>query len=213
MFIPGKKYDGCKFRLLYYGIFILAGIIGYAILVHPVLHGAIGQGDLRAGAGVSPLWQLFGIYVNPFAYAQILVSNMATYLNPINCTMYLSEYAFLGHSNSGYIIGIFILIMGLLDGNEKRYRGIVSRSIVLISVFVLVSAIMTIFYLTYTPVASIVINGCQPRYLIPCILPVMYAIGIDGLKRVKIEPIAFAGFMAIILIYSYDFWNLYIKYL
>ncbi len=213
MFIPARKFSSRKLRLSYYGLFIAVAIVGYAILIHPVLHGAIGQGDLRAGAGVSPLWQLFGIYVNPFAYAQILVSDMATYLNPINCTMYLSEYAFLGHSNSGYIVAIFILIMGLIDGNVKRYRGIVSRSIVLISVFVLISAIMTIFYLMYTPVAATVINGCQPRYLIPCILPVMYAIGIDGLKKIKIEPIVFIGMMATILIYSYDFWNLYIKYL
>lgn len=213
MFILGKKFNSRKFRLSYYGLFIVVAIVGYAILIHPALHGAIGQGDLRGGEDISPFWQLFGIYVNPLAYAKVLLSNMANYLSPLNCTMYLSEYAFLGHSNSGYIIGIFILIMGLLDGSEKQYRGVVSRSIVLISVFVLVSATMTIFYLTYTPVASTVINGCQPRYLIPCILPVMYAIGIDGLKRVKIEPIAFAGLMATILIYSYDFWNLYIKYL
>ena len=213
MFIPARKFSSRKLRLSYYGLFIAVAIVGYAILIHPALHGAIGQGDLRGGGDVSPFWQLFGIYANPLAYAKVLMSNMATYLNPLNCTMYLSEYAFLGHSNSGYIVAIFILIMGLIDGNANRYRGAISRGVVLVSIFVLVSAIMTIFYLIYTPVASTVINGCQPRYLIPCILPFMYAIGIDGLKKVKIAPMAFVGFMATILIYSYDFWNLYIKYL
>ena len=159
LFIPKNKFESSRVRGIYYAVIALSVCAVILWLILPAVKGDLGPGDSRGGEWIIPSLQLHGIYESPMRYMKVLVPSMISYLHPKNVTMYLSEYAYLGQSNLGYIVGGTILATAFIDGTSDGKRKMSSRMLCLVSVFGLISAVMTIFYLIYTPIYQIWING------------------------------------------------------
>ena len=55
--------------------------------------------------------------------------------------------------------------------------------------------------------------ACQPRYIIPCILPFAYAIGMDGTINIDKQKWATISIVIVAMVYIIDIWRIYICHL
>ena len=147
-------------------------------------------GDTRGGA-VNTLGQIKYILGAPFEYTKTLLSFLKTYLSVPNMREYTSYFAYRGH---GELYMVFVALIGftvLTDkGEGNKYRGSVIVRIIAILLLIGGSAVIaSALYVAFTPVGSTQILGCQPRYIIPLLPPVLLTVANPRIKIIKNKAI------------------------
>jgi len=165
-----KKY---RFALILSIIFVTASFILPVILQGP------GLGDVRGGTAVNPREQLKFVLSNPLVYTKILVKFLETYLSLEQSNGYMTFFAYLGYAKSQTLLLITLGITVFTDKNENDLltSGWRIKKPIFFVFLTTVSLIATALYIEFTPVAHFTINGCQPRYLIPFLFPVLAVVG------------------------------------
>ena len=68
------------------------------------------------------------------------------------------------------------------------------------------------FYLAFTPVGANTINGCQPRYILPVLIPFMYFIVPDGIVTLNKKTVLVNTAVLIMsMTFIYNIYNLSVK--
>ena len=146
---------------------------------------------------------------NPFIYAKDLLKFIISYLSPFNVSGYMVHFAYFGVGSGAMIILALLVIVTITDKNE--YDGISSswivRAVNLLIFGGSIVLIATALYISYTPVGSHVINGCQPRYLIPLLFPLLSVIGYSNVKNKMNRSVYNGGVMIVMTLLIY--WNVY----
>ncbi|SCP95734.1 DUF2142 domain-containing protein [Anaerobium acetethylicum] len=148
--------------------------------VFPFLFAGKGGNDLRGGTDVNSIEQVKFILFHPLQYTKILLHFFfADYFNIANAAKATSNMAYLGLGSLSSISLILMTIAAFLDRNsmDSRILNRKFRIVVLGCLFITASLIATAMYVSFTPVASDVINGCQHRYLMPMIFIALYCFG------------------------------------
>lgn len=208
-FFMKKKNLSKKERKKYY--FICGGVILvlFMLLSLTALREVSGTGDLRGGMDVNPAQQIMYILHNPFIYAKDLLKFIISYLSPFNVSGYMVHFAYFGVGSGAMIILALLVIVTITDKNE--YDGISSswivRAVNLLIFGGSIVLIATALYISYTPVGSHVINGCQPRYLIPLLFPLLSVIGYSNVKNKMNRSVYNGGVMIVMTFLIY--WNVY----
>ncbi|MEI7621536.1 MAG: DUF2142 domain-containing protein [Candidatus Moraniibacteriota bacterium] len=175
--------------LVQYQKFMLASIFTTLFVLGsflvPFLVSGPGSGDHRGGDGVNATEQVHFILSNPLAYAKILGNFMLGYLNPMNAGGFMTFFAYLGSFKGHYLLLAVIIFVILTDKNkfDKQIDNWKLRGWVFAGCFSTVVLISTALYIAFTPVASEIIAGVQPRYLIPLIFPLLFVLGSSRLKN------------------------------
>lgn len=143
-------------------------------------------GDLRGGGAVSPKGQIKFILYNPISYAKILIKFILEYLSVSTMPKYITNFAYLGEFGTGAIVFmILMLVTAFTDKNEydvKAYGWL--NKILSILMYVGMAVLMaTALYIDFTPVGEQTIAGCQPRYIIPLLYPLLSMVGWGGFKN------------------------------
>ena len=99
-----------------------------------------------------------------------------------NCSGYLSYMAYLGDGKHAMILMTMMVVLSYLDRDEEVYRYPWIRLATYFGSFCAVGLAITAMYISFTPVGSNTVAGCQFRYLLPVIFPILYFIGVDGVK-------------------------------
>lgn len=155
-----------------------------------------GDGDKRGGETVNSTKQVAFILANPIEYSKILFNFLKEYLAPKNSSGFISSFAYLGHVKGFSIIGI-ILILSLFTTRKIPLKNSLKIKTVLVGFFVFISTtilISTALYVAFTPVKSSIINGVQPRYLIPLLFPFLFSIKLI-LENVSFKKIPNQNFL------------------
>ena len=175
LFMRKGKFADSKQRWLYMGLTIGALLILLASFAIPFVFSS-GEGDARGGENVNSFGQVRFILSNPIEYSKILLNFLRGYLNPDGISQFLTFFAYMGTAPN-YVLYLMVMVALAFtdrDGRDLDVSGnIKSKAFMLVILFGTVALVATSMYVSFTPVGSSSINGCQQRYLLPLFFPAM----------------------------------------
>ena len=181
-FMKRKKIQKPK---LYYFICTSAIVIlGIMFIVKTILQ-ILGGGDMRGGGDVSTVGQIRFFLSEPLHFIKIIIKFVINYISVPSMSGYINNFAYLGMGTGTSAWVVLLLLTALTDKNDLDNGAYTRTSKVLIVLlcFGIAVSIATALYITFTPVGYETVNGCQPRYLIPLLYPVLSIIGWNGLNN------------------------------
>ena len=183
LFMPKKKFASKKMRMCYYLPVIIAGTALLGSFLIPVLANGAGAGDVRGGTGVNADAQLAYIFAHPGEYMGVLARFLKQYLSVGNAQSYLQMYF---HFGNGAFVGTtlsILVVTAFLDRQPEETLGFGVRLSTFAAGILAVVACATAMYIAYTSVASAEIGGCQGRYFLPAVFPILMAIAPDRIDN------------------------------
>lgn len=191
--MPSSKFADKSQRFRYYLFVVLFGLFVLASFAMPFLFNVgVGAetGDQRGGSDVSSSGQLAFILGNPVRYAMILKAFfVAVFFNPIYASGYLFSFSYLSNSSPvelsltsfnnpavNLVPVLFLIGIALFDnedGGAWRHAGKGSTAwaaVIYLGTYILVA---TALYISFTPVGHETVNGCQLRYQLPILAPML----------------------------------------
>ena len=168
-------------------------MLAFAILLSKFINVSEGMvastGDIRGGETVGPADQVAYIFSDIFGYAFMLLRFLFTdYLSVSNMTNYISNYAYFGVATGSAIIMVLMLLNVLFDRDEAyQCKGVcnwLSRIYVVLMYIGGSALVATSMYVAFTPVGSEFIAGCQPRYIIPWLYPMLSLWSMNRIKPI-----------------------------
>lgn len=220
-YMPREKFQDKKWCYAYRLCFILAALIMLFGLWY-IITGRfdLGVGDLRGGSGVNPMGQLAYIRENFSEFGLTLATFLKSYFSYGNCVNYLTFMAYMGAVNMPFISIVLLLFTALTDRMPQDKKTIpMIMKVGAVIMYVIIGGICALsMYIIFTPVGELSINGCQGRYIIPAILPVLYIISRCGYKiwvrqRIKVEYYNMALLVVSVTFLMYNLWiNCVVKY-
>lgn len=212
MFImPFNRFSSAKRRKLYYLIVacgMMALILYFAI---PYLSNIESHGDLRGGSDVSALGQIKHILAAPLEYTRILLNFLSEYLSVDVASEYTGFFAYYGKTGNSLILIAVMVVVAFTDNmkielGEKRW---LKNLYIYVVLFGIACLIATWLYIDFTPVGHNAINGCQPRYLLPLLLPALSFVGFKGLSYNGNRMIYNSAAIGMFVLYNfYAIWEL-----
>lgn len=181
-----KNWSSKRERRKYYAIIVLVLLATFAMFVMRSMRTIGGTGDTRGGA-TNPKQQILGILRSPLEYAELLTTFLMQYLSIGSMKGYISNYAYMGLGTMWYIPVALICITALTDATDKiSFKIPVYIRILSVVLFLGMSAVVaTAMYVSFTPVGLKAINGCQQRYIIPLLAPLLLLVTGKRLNIVK----------------------------
>lgn len=181
-FMNKKKIDNKK---KYYSICTIAIALLFVLLLIRTFAEAEGGGDMRGGEGVSSVGQIKYILGNPFEYAGTLIKFLLGYLSFSTMPQYISNFAYLGMGSGAVVFIVLMILTALTDKNEfdKYASGWLVRTVSIALYFGVSALVATSLYIAFTAVGNNTVLGCQPRYIIPLLYPLLAVIGYNGFNN------------------------------
>lgn len=214
VFIPTRKFDNKKTKRKYILLILAAAIILLASFLLPTLFSSTGQaGDTRGGTDVSAIGQIKFILSNPVEYTKILLNFMFNSYLPYEVTgsLYLSFFAYLGKVDNFTLPLLTIVVTAFLDRNMTDNKYMAFKIATYIDIFVSIVLVVTALYVSFTPVGYSTVNGCQPRYLLPLMLPFYIFLAPNGKIDINYKKLSLISVSLMALHYFYTI--LYVVYL
>lgn len=181
-FMRKKKIQKPK---VYYAICTLAIVVAIGMLVVKFLSQMSGGGDIRGGSDVSTVNQLRFLMAEPVHFARIIIRFLTEYLSVSGMVGYIANFAYLGMGTGASVWIILMFITALTDKNDYDIYAYnwISKCLVVVLYFGVAAAISLALYLEFTPVRLETVNGCQPRYIIPLLYPLLSIVGWGKFKN------------------------------
>lgn len=208
-FMPVSRFASGKQRIVYYicGVtiaFLLASTFAWPILSQIIkniispgtetIAAAAGTADAelaQGGRGGSAGDQIAYIMQDPMHYMKILFSFLTqVYINPLSSPQYAANYAYLGFGKAVYTAPIVLALVTFFDRDGMPQKSVPVLLSTIFAVCCLLVLIPTSLYIYYTTIGGQTIEGCQHRYLIPLLYPILYVNGFDRLRN-RISPYIF----------------------
>jgi uncharacterized membrane protein len=180
-FLPKNRFSDSKKYHKYLILVLCSGLLLAGSFVLPMLVNGAGSGDARGGADVNSTEQIKFILSNPIGYIAILMNFMKDYLNLNQVNGYVQSFAYLG---DGIFKSSSLLVVGfvaLLDKDGNNHTNKLIRFSSLIGCFMALCLAATALYISFTPVGENTIAGCQVRYIVPVLFPILYMITPDSI--------------------------------
>ncbi|MCL1799554.1 MAG: DUF2142 domain-containing protein [Eggerthellaceae bacterium] len=222
LLIPKAKFATTSASKLFRASVIsISLLVAISFIVPYLFVNGPGTGDMRGGSAVNATEQVNFILSNPFEYAKILFSFLATdYYSFFGSKDFITHHAYLGHSS--WIL--WILALGLLgltaltdkSESDKAVCTGKARALTLSLNLVTVTLITTALYIEINAVGSKVIDYVQPRYLIPLLFCTLVFLGshrlawprrLDSSRKTAYNALVLGIMAAILLI---GLWQVYI---
>lgn len=167
-FFKKFKFKNDKLFYLYRAFFVTVvvfAILGFLVLI---FGGGLGAGDMRGGEGISTSGQIHYIISNPKEYSITLLRFLKEYWSVGGIKDYNVATSYMNRTNwYWWIVADFSVLVMLFDRSKNNsVKWYVAVSSLLFG-FITSCMVATALYVTYTPVGSTYIVGCQSRYLLP----------------------------------------------
>lgn len=192
-YMPKSKFKDKKWHYAYRACFICVAAVMAAVLCY-VASGRydLGMGDTRGGETVNAMQQLLYIKTNFGEFYSTLRTFLKGYFSYENSVSYLTFMAYMGVVSLQWIPLLLLFFTALTDrlGEDAKTIPVLSKLFAVV-MYVMIGAICAVvMYISFTPVGSTQIAGCQGRYILPAVLPVLYMISrfggrIEVLRKVK----------------------------
>jgi len=190
MLLKKERYEDAKKAR---GIVVLGiGILVASFIVPLMINAASGVagagGDIRGGEDVNAAGQIAYILANFGTYLSILFEFMREYLNPDSAVQYLTMMSYRGRGDYFTVCLIVMAIAAVIDNTEKvvfRKKEPVALAGGYLGVLGALVLVVTALYISFTAVGANTIEGCQPRYILPVLMPFLFFVGENEMKISK----------------------------
>lgn len=220
-YMPKEKFKDRKWCYAYRACFVFAALVIVAGVCY-IASGKydLGIGDTRGGDTVNAMQQLAYIKTNFGEFCITLVNFLKEYFSYSRSTDYLTLMAYLGNINLPWIPITLLLFTAITDRISQDRKTIpIASKISAVFMYIVIGAICAVsMYIMFTPVGLGTINGCQGRYILPAMLPVLYMLTRFGGKvivkqKIKAEYYNMALIGISVLFLMYNLWiNCAVKY-
>ncbi len=218
LFLPGTKFDTKLMRIKYCILQLSAMVVLFAVLYFLNMQGGDlpVNGDPRGSAEISPAGQVAFMLAYPFKTIGTIITFLKSYLNPFGeAQPYICEMAYFGMVKFSGNAMVILLILGALCSREKnepaKYPWWFRAGILLEYIGTGAVAALSM-YVVFTPVGADTVYGCQGRYLLPAIYPILYVLtrfsGETYIKNILREQNINQIFSALFALIAIEgFWN------
>lgn len=188
------------------GIIILLLVLSFAV---PMLVKPESLTDVRGGGDVNSVEQIKFILSHPFSYGKILFNFMKDYMSLAYTGGYMTSFAYLGGGSKLEIILVLLGIVAVTDKNKSdSYVSYWYKYGTILLACVTASLIATALYIAFTPVRAEYIAGCQSRYLMPLLFPVLCIAGSRKIvNNINKTYYALSVYGVILYILGNSFWK------
>lgn len=180
----------------------------------PMLASNANIGDVtRANPGVDSAKQIQFILTKPLEYTKILLTYLEGYLSPDGAGEYLTNFGYYGKFSYFTLCMLVIGVGCVLDNreiNKEVLTGKLFKASVYICAFGSIVLAVTALYISFTPVAHETILGCQARYILPVLFPVLYSVSELNMKVSKkiLNGMLVIGSVILAMIFLYGIYSL-----
>lgn len=177
--MPKNKFNNSKERKRYIWAVTISILYLFLSFVVPAVIGGGPSTDTRGGEDVNAVAQVIYILQNPLTYTKTLLTFLKDYLSVGSTKGYTTFLAYYGQGSKYVAVTVLIILYAFLDRtNNVCYTSKMwHRIFTVFCCFCAVCLVATALYITFTPVGSDTIAGCQPRYILPLVFPIMYILG------------------------------------
>lgn len=180
LFLPREKFRSDKERRICRVLVVACAVAMALTFVAPFLfNGGSTYGDTRGGSDVNAAGQVAYILADPIRYAKLLLRFLfVDYFNPANVLVStVSFLAYMGQFSFGILFVVLVALVYIAERPREdvalRQPGLPVKLAAGVSFFCAVCLAATAMYVSYTPVGHVTINGCQWRYMMPVLLPML----------------------------------------
>lgn len=217
LFMPKCKFQNRKQMWFYRCLILAAAFLPFVVVYCQNFLNGLGQGDIRGGEAVNATTQMDFVKEQPMEVLKILVTFLKGYLNPlIEGREYLINQAYFGYVNVHYFVVMAIILFGAIIsrdkyGNEVKFPW--WTKIGCLFVYMIIGAMAAFsMYITFTAVGADTVAGCQGRYIIPALFPVLFVCSRFSAKKfvkdlICEEDVNIALMLLLCSISFYGMWN------
>ena len=190
-----KNWKDKSARRRYYLVIISIFVLMFCYFAITTLLKTGEGGDTRGG-NVNPIAQIKFILFTPFEYAKILIKFLRQYISIQGMKHYISNFAYLGYGNWWPAFVMLLGFTAVTDASDKvEFKIPTWIKVLSVILFVGMAALIaTALFINFTPVNSQTILGCQPRYIIPLLAPLLLLVT-GRRKDIIKEKGAYNGFV------------------
>lgn len=196
LFMPKSKFESKKQRIIYYTFIIVIVLWVLAMFMLPffMASGATAT-DKRGGSDVDSSKQLALILGDIGGYLVVCWNFFKKYVSFADWGSMTSLLAYNGKVPFEITSTVMLMVAAFTDKCEEDanmrwyHRGI--TAILSIGITLL---IITALYISYTPVGADTVNGCQTRYLLPLLFPMLYCVGSSKISN-RMNEVAYRGIL------------------
>ncbi len=185
LFLPKEKFETSKKCYIFKAGICLIFLLCISSFLLPTVTSSNIEGDPRGGA-TSVSGQLNLILTNPISFAKVFIkSGILTMVGNLvgPSTFGLLSYYGTLTIDTGYYLILIALILAFISEKDFPEIKLKNRILMLGIYFIIMCFIYLSMYLSFTPVGASTINGVQPRYFIPLLLPILYCFSSKKLKN------------------------------
>lgn len=215
IFIGKKKFDNRHKFHTYVWVNIAVMLLLILSFVIPVFTRGAGLDDTRVFSDVDSVKQIEYIIMHPLQYTVVLLKFIVQYLSPDKSLNYLTYLGYYGYASNYVAIFVSIGFVALMENDGKQKGQTALFKLVLSAAFFATVCLMaTALYVSFTPVGSDKIEGCQWRYLLPVLFPVIYWLSEFKIDTDKINKGLYASVVLVVigLIFVTGIGNLCVRY-
>lgn len=212
LFMPKEKFKNNKQRLLYYALGICIALFICMSFAFPVASGAY-EGDSRGGLNIDSHGQLLYILNNPIAYIKTLFTFLRKYLSFSSSQDVLQFFGYIGRGEFYLLTLTTLAVTSFVDRlPNQKHKSVAVRISGLVGAALGVIIVATSLYIIFTPVGLDTINGCQARYILPILVPVLYFIAPEGIgSHAKRNWLTNSVALIMSMTFIYNIYNLSVK--
>ena len=212
LFLGKQKFRDGAYRKKYVIACSLVLTLVLISFVLPFLLNTGSQTDIRGGADVNSSEQLSYILHHPLEYAKTLIYFMSDYTSFAQASYSSSFYAYMQNPIPVCATAVLLLMMfcAFADKGEAdcfKKAGAYKFSMI-VSAFATIAVVATALYIAFTPVGANSIAGCQWRYIVPVLFPLLYCLGTSKvtchLGKTKMGAVVFGVLAAVLAISFFD---------
>ncbi len=200
LFIGKKKFSEKHKFNKYVLLNIVAMLLLLSTFIIPLFVSGPGSGDARGGEGIDSTAQMAFIFGKPLEYTGILLSFLGKYFSLNQSNKYLTFLGYYGMASHFTVcIAVFAAVACLDNRSDHNKQGKGFKAMLLFSAFATVCLVATALYISFTPVGYYTVNGCQWRYLLPILFPVLYFMSELRISTTKLNRSLMASLAMIIM--------------
>lgn len=179
LFMPLSKFSNQKACWRYRCLIACAVLFPFlTVYIQNFMGEGMGKGDVRGGEAVDAASQLEFIKNNPSQAGKILYNYLKGYLNPFTQGgEYTTKLAYMGYIPVDYRYILGTMVVGALISREETepVKFPWWSKLGALFVYLVIGTVAAVsMYVAFTPVGLETVNGCQGRYLLPALFPVLY---------------------------------------
>lgn len=206
LLMPRSKFtNSSEYRKYCMKVCITTVFILLTFIIPIIFSGGLGVGDVRGGSDVNAQEQFLFVLKHPVQYAVILFNFLKGYLALENSGGYISFMAYAGGGVAHVLLMVLLVVVTLTDRSDvdEAYNSVFIKVGSALIIFTVICAIASALYISFTPLMSQTINGCQARYLLPLLFPVAILCGNCSLRIAPKEKSYYA------IVYSLTMYGLF----